>query len=64
MANAVHDAVGVRIDETPITPEKVLRALEAANRRYGPTRLPTYPFPRLQKIDPPWGMAHAAPATL
>ncbi len=67
VANAVHDAIGVRIDETPITPEKVLRALEAANRRYGPTRLPTYPFPRLQKVDPPWAMdssGHAAPATV
>ena len=29
VANAVFDAVGVRIDETPITPEKVLRALKA-----------------------------------
>jgi 4-hydroxybenzoyl-CoA reductase alpha subunit len=27
IANAVHDAIGVRIDETPITPEKILRAL-------------------------------------
>jgi xanthine dehydrogenase molybdenum-binding subunit len=25
--NAVHDAIGVRIDEIPVTPEKVLRAL-------------------------------------
>jgi len=66
VANAVYDAVGVRIDETPITPEKVLRALEAANRRFGPTKLPTYPFPRLQKVDPPWAMGseHAAPATV
>jgi hypothetical protein len=54
VANAVHDAVGVRIDETPITPEKVLRALEAASRRVGPTRLPTYAFPRMQKVPPPW----------
>jgi CO/xanthine dehydrogenase Mo-binding subunit len=30
IANAVFDAVGVRIDETPITPEKVLRALKNA----------------------------------
>ncbi|MBV9543448.1 MAG: molybdopterin-dependent oxidoreductase, partial [Chloroflexi bacterium] len=29
IANAVYDAVGVRVDETPVTPEKVLRALEA-----------------------------------
>jgi 4-hydroxybenzoyl-CoA reductase subunit alpha len=27
IANAVFDAIGVRIDETPITPDKVLRAL-------------------------------------
>src|SRR2546428_4047650 len=30
IANAVFDAIGVRIDETPITPEKVLRALKSA----------------------------------
>lgn len=29
IANAIHDAVGVRIQELPITPEKVLRALDA-----------------------------------
>ena len=29
IANAVYHAVGVRIDETPITPDKVLRALKA-----------------------------------
>jgi CO/xanthine dehydrogenase Mo-binding subunit len=28
IANAIHDAVGVRIRDLPITPEKVLRALE------------------------------------
>jgi 4-hydroxybenzoyl-CoA reductase alpha subunit len=60
IANAVHDAVGVRIDETPITPDKVLRALEAASHRVGPTKLPTYPFPRVQHVDPPWISADAA----
>lgn len=30
IANAIYDAVGVRIDETPITADKVLRALKAA----------------------------------
>ena len=61
VANAVYDAVGVRIDETPITPDKVLRALEekATGKpgRYGPTKLPDYQFPRLQKVEPPpeWG---------
>ncbi len=29
IANAIHDAIGVRIDELPITPEAVLRALDA-----------------------------------
>ena len=29
VANAVYDAVGVRIDEVPITPEKILKALKA-----------------------------------
>ena len=58
VANAVYDAVGVRIDETPITPEKVLRALEARAEgkpaRYGPTKIPTYPFPRTLKVPTPW----------
>jgi CO/xanthine dehydrogenase Mo-binding subunit len=54
VANAVHDAVGVRIDETPITPEKVLKALESASKRHGPARVPSYPFPRLIKVAPPW----------
>src|SRR5206468_1535589 len=30
VANAVYDAIGVRIDEVPITPEKIIKALEAA----------------------------------
>jgi CO/xanthine dehydrogenase Mo-binding subunit len=29
VANAVYDAVGVRIDELPITPEKILRGIRA-----------------------------------
>ncbi|MDQ2856158.1 MAG: molybdopterin-dependent oxidoreductase, partial [Acidobacteriota bacterium] len=40
VANAVYDAVGVRIDEVPITPEKVLKALREKNSgrdgRFGP----------------------------
>ena len=40
VANAVYDAVGVRIDEVPIMPEKVLKALREKERgrehRYGP----------------------------
>ena len=33
VANAIFDAVGVRIDELPITPEKVLRGDQGAGRR-------------------------------
>jgi CO/xanthine dehydrogenase Mo-binding subunit len=29
IANAIYDAVGVRVDSLPITPEKVLRAIQA-----------------------------------
>ncbi len=29
VVNAVYDAVGVRIDELPVTPEKVLRGIRA-----------------------------------
>jgi CO/xanthine dehydrogenase Mo-binding subunit len=51
LANAVYDAVGVRIDEVPILPHKILAALDAAKRgetarseprtaRFGPMRFP------------------------
>lgn len=36
IANAIYDAVGVRITELPITPEKVLNALEEERRRKKP----------------------------
>jgi len=49
VANAVFDAVGVRVDEVPVTPEKVLRALKAKAQgqpaRFGPTRFPSVPYP-------------------
>jgi 4-hydroxybenzoyl-CoA reductase alpha subunit len=58
VANAVHDAVGVRIDEVPITPDKVLKALElrAQGRppRVGPERLPGNRFPAPLRVPPPW----------
>ena len=40
VANALFDALGVRVDEVPITPEKVLKALAAKDRRYGPKAFP------------------------
>jgi 4-hydroxybenzoyl-CoA reductase subunit alpha len=58
VANAVYDAIGVRIDEVPITPEKILRALEAKAAgkppRYGPTRFPAVPYPVPLDVPPPW----------
>ncbi len=33
IANAIYDAVGVRVDQLPITPERVLRALQAQHSR-------------------------------
>jgi len=58
IANAVYDAVGVRIDEVPITPEKVLKALDdkAKGRpaRYGPAAFPHISWPEDLKVAPPW----------
>ncbi|HLH67985.1 MAG TPA: molybdopterin cofactor-binding domain-containing protein [Candidatus Dormibacteraeota bacterium] len=54
---AVFDALGVWIDETPITPEKVLRALDARARgqegRYGPRRFPDFDYGEPIRVDPP-----------
>jgi hypothetical protein len=43
LANAIFDAVGVRIDELPITPDKSLRALELKAK--GKTRGSARAFP-------------------
>jgi 4-hydroxybenzoyl-CoA reductase subunit alpha len=40
IANAIYNAVGIRIDEVPITPDKVLRALKAARSEPGERPLP------------------------
>jgi 4-hydroxybenzoyl-CoA reductase subunit alpha len=57
LANAVHDAIGVRIDEIPITPEKVLKALELRGRgqepRVGPRGIPAFAFPPLRQVERP-----------
>jgi CO/xanthine dehydrogenase Mo-binding subunit len=54
IANAVFDAIGVRIDEVPITPEKILRALHANTRRVGPDAFPAIAWPEPQHVAPPW----------
>ena len=58
VANAVYDAVGVRIDEVPITPEKVMKALaeKKAGRepRFGPDHFPRVKWPEALRVPPPW----------
>jgi 4-hydroxybenzoyl-CoA reductase alpha subunit len=58
IANAVYDAVGVRVDEVPITPEKVLQALKRKEKgeepRYGPDSFPVIDWPEPTRVPPPW----------
>jgi 4-hydroxybenzoyl-CoA reductase alpha subunit len=54
VANAIYDAVGVRIDEIPITPDKVLRALQEKDKRVGPASFPAVPYPEPTFVLPPW----------
>jgi 4-hydroxybenzoyl-CoA reductase alpha subunit len=68
VANAVYDAVGVRIDEVPITPEKVFKALRRKEKgetgRFGPTTFPDIAWPEPTRVPPPWegGDGNALPA--
>jgi 4-hydroxybenzoyl-CoA reductase alpha subunit len=71
VANAVYDAVGVRVDEVPITPERVFKALrrkaKGESARIGPVGFPDIPWPEPTRVAPPWeggdGKA-AAPAAV
>jgi CO/xanthine dehydrogenase Mo-binding subunit len=58
VANAVYDAVGVRVDESPITPEKILKALaekEAGREpRCGPANFPNVNWGETLLVPPPW----------
>ena len=57
VANAIYDAVGVRVDEVPIHPEKVFKALQDRARggsgRLGPARIPDVVFPDPIRVAPP-----------
>ena len=58
LVNAIYNALGVRIDELPVTPEKILKALEdkakGGTGRYGKTTVPTHTFAQPDKIARPW----------
>jgi 4-hydroxybenzoyl-CoA reductase alpha subunit len=58
VANALFVALGVRVDEVPITPEKVLAALEG---RYRPPRMPDFLYPQTVVVPP---LEVAAPASV
>jgi 4-hydroxybenzoyl-CoA reductase alpha subunit len=53
VANALYDALRVRVDEVPITPDKVLRALRAKDRRAGPAAFPSIPMPDPIRVKTP-----------
>jgi 4-hydroxybenzoyl-CoA reductase alpha subunit len=57
VANAVYNAVGVRIDEVPITPEKVLKALREKSKgrdgRFGPDSIPAVDWPEPLRVPTP-----------
>jgi 4-hydroxybenzoyl-CoA reductase alpha subunit len=48
IVNAIYDATGVRIDEIPVDPEKILKGLELKRKgkpgRVGPERIPLFTF--------------------
>src|SRR5262245_55063406 len=60
VANAVYDAVGVRIDEVPIHPEKIFKALQQKAKgqeaRVGPKNVPAFDFPEPIKVESQWGL--------
>ncbi len=66
---AVFDALGVWIDEVPVTPEKIVEALRRRGKgeppRYGPPGFPEIPYPACIKVEPPpKELDLAAPASI
>ena len=59
IANAIHHALGIRIDEVPITPDKILKALDLKRAgkpaRVGPERLPLLTFKEPLVVESAFG---------
>ena len=59
IANAIHQALGIRIDEVPITPDKILKALDLKRAgkpaRVGPERLPLFTFKEPLVVESAFG---------
>lgn len=58
VANAVFDAVGVRVDEVPVTPAKIhtamARAASGKDGRFGPSKVPSVEWPEPRVVRTPW----------
>ncbi len=58
VANAIYDALKVRIDQVPISPHMILTALKrkkaGLDGRYGPTTVPQLTYPESVKLPAPW----------
>jgi len=58
VVNAIYDAVGVRIDEVPVSPEKIMKALDEKAKggegRLGADKFPEMGWPEPFKVPPPW----------
>ncbi len=59
IANAIHHALGIRIDEVPITPDKIIKALALKQAgkpaRVGPDRLPLFTFKEPLVVESAFG---------
>jgi 4-hydroxybenzoyl-CoA reductase subunit alpha len=57
VANAIFDAVGVRVDEVPISPDKIVKALQEKAKgkepRVGPKAMPEFDYGEPVRVDPP-----------
>jgi len=57
-ANAIYDAVGVRIDQSPIHPHMIVKALQEKERgrtaRFGPKTFPEVDFGETLLVPTPW----------
>ena len=57
IANAIYNAVGVRVDEVPITAEKIFQGLHdlknGKSGRVGPNKFPSITFPEPIRVESP-----------
>ncbi|MHC4338638.1 MAG: xanthine dehydrogenase family protein molybdopterin-binding subunit [Planctomycetota bacterium] len=53
VANAVYDALGVRVDQCPVTPELVLEAVASADKRSGPGEYPDLKITEIMRVKTP-----------